>query len=192
MTELNEDINGSLAIFDIDDTMFRTTTRVHVVRNEKRIVSLTAAEFNVYKLNPSESFDFSEFRNAKHFADTAKPIANIFRLAKTILKRNAGRLIVVTARADMDDKQLFIDTFRKYGFNMNKSHIFRAGNINKPGAEAKKDIIRTQMTGQAYKTARMFDDARKNLDAFKELASEFSECRFEAWLIHEDGSMVRY
>jgi hypothetical protein len=92
----------------------------------------------------------------------------------------------------MDDKQLFIDTFRKYGFNMNKSHIFRAGNINKPGAEAKKDIIRTQMTGQAYKTARMFDDARKNLDAFKELASEFSECRFEAWLIHEDGSMVRY
>jgi hypothetical protein len=192
MTELNEDINGSLAIFDIDDTMFRTTTRVHVVRNEKRIASLTAAEFNVYKLNPSESFDFGEFRNAKHFADTAKPIANIFRLAKTILKRNAGRLIVVTARADMDDKQLFIDTFRKYGFNMNKSHIFRAGNINKPGAEAKKDIIRTQMTGQAYKTARMFDDARKNLDAFKELASEFSECRFEAWLIHEDGSMVRY
>jgi hypothetical protein len=192
MTELNEDINGSLAIFDIDDTMFRTTTRVHVVRNERRIASLTAAEFNVYKLNPSESFDFGEFRNAKHFADTAKPIANIFRLAKTILKRNAGRLIVVTARADMDDKQLFIDTFRKYGFNMNKSHIFRAGNINKPGAEAKKDIIRTQMTGQAYKTARMFDDARKNLDAFKELASEFSECRFEAWLIHEDGSMVRY
>jgi hypothetical protein len=188
MTELN----GSLAIFDIDDTMFRTTTRVHVVRNEKRIASLTAAEFNVYKLNPSESFDFSEFRNTKHFADTAKPIANIFRLAKTILKRNAARLIVVTARADMDDKQLFIDTFRKYGFNMNKSHIFRAGNINKPGAEAKKDIIRTQMTGQAYKTARMFDDARKNLDAFKELASEFSECRFEAWLIHEDGSMVRY
>jgi len=192
MTELNEDINGSLAIFDMDDTMFRTTTRVHVVRNERRIASLTAAEFNVYKLNPSESFDFGEFRNAKHFADTAKPIANIFRLAKTILKRNAGRLIVVTARADMDDKQLFIDTFRKYGFNMNKSHIFRAGNINKPGAEAKKDIIRTQMTGQAYKTARMFDDARKNLDAFKELASEFSECRFEAWLIHEDGSMVRY
>ena len=92
----------------------------------------------------------------------------------------------------MDDKQLFVDTFRKYGFDIDRSHIYRAGNIAKPGAIAKKQIIHRELKKYKYDIVRMFDDAKANLDKFIELRIEFPKTSFEAFLIHEDGRITRY
>ncbi len=187
---------GSLSIFDIDDTLFHTTTQVLVKKADKVVEKLTPAEFNVYKLKDGEEFDFAQFRSAKIFADTAKPIENVFKTAKKLINKFSvhpdKRIIIVTARADLDDKQLFLDTFKKYGFDTRKVHIYRAGNIKAPGAEAKKQIIRDQMKGGNYSIVRMFDDAKANLDKFIELHTESPKVSFEAFLIHEDGRITRY
>ena len=188
-------MTASLTIFDIDDTLFHTTSSVYVMRGERIVQKLNAAEFNVYKLKTGEHLDFREFRSAAHFAATARPIANMFTTAKKMMKHLSGpdtRFIIITARADMDDKQLFVDTFRKYGFDIDRSHIYRAGNIAKPGAIAKKQIIHRELKKHKYDIVRMFDDARKNLDSFITLSSEFAEVKFEAFLIHEDGRITRY
>lgn len=189
-------MTSSLTILDIDDTLFRTTTKVHVVRGEKRVRSLTAAEFNTYELQPGERFDFSEFRSASHFIATARPINTVFRTAKLMMDRLKGehkRFIVVTARADFDDKHMFLATFRKYGFDIDRSHVYRAGNIpNASSHEAKKIIIRKEMAKKKYDIVRMFDDARKNLDSFLELNKEFPNTKFEAFLVHHDGTIARY
>ncbi len=185
----------SLTIFDIDDTLFHTTSSVYVMRGERIVQKLNAAEFNVYKLKAGEHLDFREFRSAAHFAATARPIANMFTTAKKMMKHLSGpdtRFIIITARADMDDKQLFIDTFRKDGFDIDRSHIYRAGNIAKPGAIAKKQIIHSELKKYKYDIVRMFDDARKNLDSFITLSPEFVEVKFEALLIHEDEQITRY
>lgn len=185
---------GSLTIFDIDDTLFNTTTKVLVKRGGKTVNALTPAEFNVYKLKDNEEFDFSQFRSAKVFADTAKPIGNVFRIAKKLINRLVPnkRIIIVTARSDLDDKKLFLATFKKYGFDTDKVHVYRAGNIPKHGAEAKKDIIRDQINKGKYVSVKMFDDAKANLDKFIELHSEFPNVTFEAFMIHEDGKITRY
>lgn len=185
----------SLTIWDIDDTLFRTANKVHVVIGSKKMQSLSAAEFNVYKLKPGEKYDFSEFRSAKHFEKTARPVDNVFRTAKKImekLKDSSKKFIIVTARADMDDKKLFLDTFKKYGFDIDRSHIYRAGNIKGGGAEAKKKVIRSQLKGADFNIARMFDDTRTNLDKFLELKTEFPEVNFETFLIRDDGIITRY
>ena len=185
----------SLTIFDIDDTLFHTTSSVYVMRGERIVQKLNAAEFNVYKLKTGEHLDFREFRSAAHFAATASPIANMFTTAKKMMKHLPGpdtRFIIITARADMDDKQLFVDTFRKYGFDIDRSHIYRAGNIAKPGAIAKKQIIHRELKKYKYDIVRMFDDAKANLDKFIELRIEFPKTSFEAFLIHEDGRITRY
>jgi len=191
---LNEDVQSSLTIFDIDDTLFHTISHVHVIRGGKRVASLTPAEFNVYTLRTDEHYDFADFTSAKHFMDTAKPIDTVFRTAKRMmqkLKSPNKRFIIVTARSDMDDKNLFINTFRKYGFDIDRSHIYRAGNINAPAPEAKKQIIRAEMIKSKYQVVRMFDDAQKNIDRFLELKSEFPNAKFEAFLIKENGRIVR-
>jgi len=191
---LLEEVASSLTIFDIDDTLFRTANKVYVKIGEKKIKSLSAAEFNVYTLNQGEKFDFSEFTSAKHFYDTAKPVPTMFRIAKKIMSKlpSSSEFIIVTARSDMDDRDLFIKTFHKYGFEVDRSHIYRAGNINAPGAVAKKKIIQEKLKNKNYDVVRMFDDARKNLTSFMELSSEFPDINFEAFLIHEDGRITRY
>ena len=187
---------SSLSVFDIDDTLFSTDTKVHVTKGGKRVYSLSPAEFNVYKLKRGEEYDFSDFRSSSVFAKTAKPIQTVFKTAKKMLSRFSGnqnkKIIVVTARADLDDRDLFLSTFKKYGFDTNRVHVFRAGNINSPGAEAKKTIIKTQLNAGKYTIARMFDDAKANLDKSLELSSDFPDTRFETFMILRDGRIKRY
>ena len=50
--------SGKLVIFDIDDTLVNTDTRVNVVRDGKIIKQLNSHDFTHYKLQPGETFDF--------------------------------------------------------------------------------------------------------------------------------------
>jgi hypothetical protein len=186
---------SSLSVFDVDDTLFRTTTKVYVKKGGKRIRSLTPAEFNVYKLKTGEELDFSEFRSAAIFHKTAQPVETVFKTAKKMLKNFTSpkkKFIIVTARADLDDRELFLSTFRKYGFDINRVHVYRADNIDAPGAEAKKSIIRDQIKKGEFTIVRMFDDAEKNLRGFLELKQEFPNINFEAFYIHENGRITRF
>lgn len=196
-TILHESKQSSLTIFDIDDTLFKTTTQIHVIRGGKRTKSLTPAEFNVYKVKSGESLDFSDFRSSKVFSDSARPITNVFKVAKSIVNRFSGfankKTVIVTARGDLDDKQLFLDTFKKYGFDVDKTHIHRAGNLGDgSSAENKKIVVRKLLSDAKYNQARIFDDDIKNIQKFLELKSEFPETAFEAFYIDHSGNIHRF
>lgn len=188
---------ASLTIFDIDDTLFMTDTYVHVIKGGKRIKSLTPAEFNVYKVRNGESLDFSDFRSADVFAKTAKPIATVFKTAKSIISRFSAfankKIVIVTARGDLDDKHVFLDTFKKYGFDIDKVHVHRAGNIGGgSSAENKKVVIRKLIQDGNYEMVRLFDDAKSNLDALHDLEPEFPNIKFETFFVAHNGSISRY
>lgn len=188
---------ASLTIFDIDDTLFTTDTQVHVLKGGKRIKSLTPAEFNVYKVKNGESLDFSDFRSSDVFAKTAKPIATVFKTAKSIISRFSAfankKIIIVTARGDLDDKHVFLDTFKKYGFDISKVHVHRAGNVGgASSAENKKVVIRDLIKDGKYEMIRLFDDAKSNLDALHDLESEFPDMKFETFYVDHSGSISRY
>jgi hypothetical protein len=102
------------------------------------------------------------------------------------------KIIIITARADLDDKKLFLATFKKYGFDINRVHVERAGNRDLPGPAAKAQITSEYLQKGNYTVARMFDDAVKNLQSFLALKKEFPKVNFEAFLIHENGSITRY
>ena len=187
---------SSLFCFDMDDTLFTTKgTKVHVMKFGKLVRYLTPAEFNVYKLKRNETFDFIEFRTAKIFAETAKPFGNVFRTAKKIVARFKSpntKIVVITARPDLDDKELFIKTFAKYGFDIKKIHVYRSGNIPGPSGPAKRQIINGIMKTNHYDVVHMFDDGIANLDAFLSLRAEYPKTKFEAFAITHDGKIVRH
>lgn len=195
MIKLFTSSKPSLSIFDIDDTLFRTTTKVHIVKNGKRIKSLSPAQFNFYMKKPGEDYDFSDFRSSEHFAKTAKPIKNVFNLAKKLVTRSKGsgsKVIALTARSDMDDRDMFLNAFRKFGFPIDSIHVERAGNLPLPGSQAKKVIVRRYLSSGRFRHTQMFDDHPANLTSFLELRSEFPTITFEAFLVHEDGGLTRF
>jgi hypothetical protein len=194
---LFESKTASLTIFDIDDTLFTTDTKIHIVKGGKRIKSLTPAEFNVYRVKSGESLDFSDFRSAEVFQKTAKPIATVFKTAKSIISRFSAfankKIVIVTARGDLDNKNVFLDTFKKYGFDISKVYVHRAGNVGgADSAQNKKVVIRDLIKDGKYEMVRLFDDSKPNLDALHELESEFPDTKFETFFVAHDGTISRY
>jgi hypothetical protein len=185
----------NLAIFDIDDTLFRTTANVYVVKNGTRIHKLSPAQFNFYELKPEEIFDFSEFRSSSHFMKTSKPIKNVFNLAKRLVRRYAGSgsmVVALTARSDMDDRDMFLDAFRKFDFPVDSIRIERAGNLPVPAPQGKAIIIRKYLKTGRFNHVQMFDDHPANLVSFLELQREFPGITFEAFAVNQAGSISRF
>ena len=192
---LAEKAGKGLTIFDIDDTLFISKARVIVVNtNTGKTKALTPMEFNSYKLRKHEEYDYGEFKSAKLFYQTATPIGRMVDKAKAII-RNAtakgSKVIIVTARANMDDKKLFVKTFESHGIPMKDVYIERAGNMSGSSAENKKVIFRKYLKTGEYGRIRLFDDHKENLKALLDLKREFPLVDMFAYLANLKGSVKR-
>jgi FMN phosphatase YigB (HAD superfamily) len=184
---------NKLVIFDIDDTLVHTQTKVHVVKDGQVTKELNSHDFTHYKLQDGESFDFENFRNAQEFFNNSKPIIPMMNQLKQDIA-TGNKVVMVTARADFDDRELFLDTFRKYGVDMNKVHVYRAGNMQgkMQTEEKKKIIIRDLLNKGKYTKAIMYDDAVPNLQSFVELKAEYPQTKFYAWHVSLEGKASEF
>jgi len=187
--------DGGLSIFDIDDTLFHTTAQIGVIKAGKKVKSLTNQQFNTYKLGDGESFDYTEFADAAKFNAESKQIVKMLDKAKAILKNTLhtpnSKVIIVTARNDFDNKEIFLNTFRKHGFDIDKVRVERAGKINDVSDVAFKKviIIRNYINTKRFKRVRLFDDSMSNLKAFLKLQTEYPMVKFEAYFANHDGTI---
>ena len=182
-----------LVIFDIDDTLVNTSTKVKVVKDGKVIKKLNSHDFTHYKLQPGEEFDFGAFRDAREFFTKSKPIIPMINQLKHDIN-TGNKVVMVTARSDFDNKELFLDTFRKFGIDIDKVHVYRSGNIELkiPTEEKKKMIIRKLLSTNDYTKAIMYDDAKPNLDLFVSLKDEHPGVKFYAWYVNPKGEAIEY
>jgi hypothetical protein len=187
--------DGGLTIFDIDDTLFNTTAKVAVVKNGRVARQLTSQQFNSYQLNLGEKFDFSQFADSDKFFRESTPISKMFNKAKAIVRnvqnKPNSKVVIITARNNFQDKNKFLATFRKYGFDIDKVRIERAGRIEGEMIPAFKKaiIIRNYLNTKAFSRVRLFDDSMSNLKEFLKLKKEFPNVMFEAFFANPDGSV---
>ncbi len=183
-----------LTIFDIDETLFHTTAKIQVKKGGKVIKDLTNIEYNSYKLKSGESFDYGQFKSAKLFNQTSTPVGKMVAKAKMIIKnatKKGSKVIVVTARGDMDDKNLFVATFEAHGIDMKDVYIERAGNIGLDNSAKNKEVVfRKYLDTGNYKRIRLFDDAMENLLALTSLKEEYPDVTFEAYRVNKNGSIT--
>jgi predicted chitinase/LysM repeat protein len=197
LNERTKNFRGSsLVIFDIDDTLLHTTAKINVVQDGQVVRSLTNQEFNNYQLQPGEEFDFGEFRNAEKFAQESKPIKPMINKLKTILRhanQTQSKVIMLTARADFDDKNPVLKTFHRYGIDMNRIHLYRAGNLpgDDPPALKKAVYVRKFLNTGEYNRVSLYDDSTSNLRAFKALQKEFPQVRFSAYHVSPAGNATQ-
>jgi hypothetical protein len=184
-----------LTIFDIDETLFHTKARIYVVRDGVITKKLDNQQFNTYKLKSGESFDFGEFGDAQFFYDTSKPIEKVVKKMKAITKNAVAKgssVIIVTARADFDNKKIFLNTFRKYGIDIDNIYVERAGNLNYgTPAKNKRSIFKKYLDTGNFVRIRLFDDSNENIEEFLSLQSKYSNVKFEAFFVNEFGDSIR-
>jgi hypothetical protein len=173
----------TLHVFDIDDTLLHTTAKIHVKDSSGQVVqSLTNQEFNDHKLPKGHSYDFGEFRNAAKFRQESRPIGRMINHVKRLTSMPGHQIIFNTARANFDDKNQFLKTFKDHGISMDRIHVIRAGNINREGppAEKKATVIHGYIKKHRYDHVHMYDDSTTNLKAFLGLKNHHPDVNFHA------------
>ena len=193
---LAEKAGKGLTIFDIDDTMFISKAKVRVKNtNTGKVKELTPQEYNDYKLGNNEVWDYGEFKSSKIFYKTATPIARMIEKAKAIIKNATARgskVIIVTARSDMDNKDLFIKTFEAHGIPMKNVYVERAGNVGGKNSAANKTVVfKKYLDTNKYARVRLFDDHIDNLKALLDLKRDYPNVEFFAYLADLKGSVKR-
>ena len=180
INELSSIYGKGISFIDIDDTIYHTFAKIKVINNKSGAVvqSLSNQEFNTYSLPDGHHFDLSEFRSAELFNKTSIPIPATVNRIKRMFKNievRGSRVIFLTARADLDNKEVFLDTFRQIGIPIDDIYVERAGN-NRTGtiADIKKRIVMKYVNTGEYRRVRMIDDDMANLKAFLKLQDEVS------------------
>jgi uncharacterized HAD superfamily protein len=191
-------LKTKISFFDIDETIFHTHALINVMKNEQIIKKLTNKEFNTYKLQDGESFDFSEFRDSSVFYNTSEPINNVIKLVKRYIDNIKGndRVIFLTAREDFKDKNKFLETFRKYGINIDHPNVYveRSGNLKfiEKVHQRKNFIVRKYLKTKLYTDVKMYDDSHNNLSNFMMLQKSFPKCNFNAIQVIGNGKLKKF
>ena len=170
----------SLYVFDIDDTLFRTSARARIVNTKGQVKYLSSEELKDYEFSSDEKICFAEFRDAKKFAEESQPIESMIKIAQDCIKKTAegSKTILLTARADLDCKTKFLEYLNSSGLDINNIYVERAGNLsNLKTPEAKKLIIKKYLESKAYAQAYLFDDSLDNILSFVELKEFFPHVR---------------
>ena len=87
---------------------------------------------------------------------------------------------MVTARSNFNDKDLFLDTFRKHDIAIDSIRVERCGNIKDLGDVSirKSVVIYNILKTKQYKTVKLVDDSLQNLREFVKLQRYFPTVEF--------------
>lgn len=188
----------TLNVWDIDDTLGKTDARVIVMKDGKQVKVLDPGEYNTYKPKKGETFDFVQFRSGKIFRDTFTPIKNVLDRAKEIVWNQSenSHSIILTARADFEDRDEFLQAFRDHGFPIDHVYVERSGNLAKLKASSpahinKGVVLKRYMKSGKFDRIRMWDDHAANLDMLYKLGKQFPNIEVIGYLV-KDGKVSRY
>lgn len=86
-------INSIAHVFDLDDTLVKSDVKTHVYRDGRFLTSLDAAQYNIFKKQPGDTFDMSDFETL----DGAITYI-MWPLLEKYDKQNDSTLYILTAR----------------------------------------------------------------------------------------------
>ena len=164
-------LEKKLRVFDFDDTLVKSNSKVFLVRNGKR-KEMTPGEFAIYKKKPGDEFDFSEFDRVIE----PKQIKAMFKVFKNIYKASGSRrLTVLTARAAYRPVRKFLNDV---GFS--DVFVVALGDAN---PKKKADWIQGQIE-KGYDDILFLDDSPKNVTAVKKLKQKYPKIKMDARVVN--------
>ncbi len=173
---LNEESNKKLRIFDFDDTLIISNSKIWVTHKDKSKEALSTSEYANYKKKKGDIFDYSEFKKVIR----PKQIKFTTNLLKQFI-------------SDVGEKNIVILTARSYNFPI-KKYLYKIGLSNvdvialgNSNPELKKDWIENKIK-EGYNDIFFIDDSRKNIKAVNELKSKYPNIKLKTYQIKHRGN----
>lgn len=164
-----EEANGTkLRIFDFDDTLVTSNSRVLVTHGNGIIESLTPAQFSLYRRKPDDMFDYSQFC----VLIDAKKIDWMWQaFLSTIEKHGQKGVMILSARTSVDPIREFLDS--------HMLHDVEATALADSNPLLKLWWIKNKIDDNDKLThVDFFDDSKDNVRAMKHLAGCYLTVRF--------------
>ena len=162
-----------LRVFDFDDTLVKSNSKVYVMNKGKR-KTLTPGQFAIYKKKSGDEFDFSDFDKVIE----PKQIKSMFRVFNNIYKASGSRrLTILTARAAYKPVRKFL---KDVGFN--DVYVVALGDSN---PQKKADWIQSQIQ-KGYNDILFLDDSPKNVKVVKKLKQKYPNIKMDARVVKYD------
>ena len=157
-------LERKLRVFDFDDTLASTESKIHVVFANGKKKSLTPAEYANYfpKRKKGDKFDYSDFKKVVN----PKEIPQITKVMKNMIKAAGERYVVVlTARGgSYKPIQNFLKTLGL------KVKVITLGSGD---PWDKRDWIGRQIEKNKFDDVEFFDDSSKNIKAIEMLKDKY-------------------
>ena len=154
--------SDKVLVFDIDDTLIKSTAKVFVRKNCRVVKTLNSQEYNDYKLQQGETFTYEEFEDIQKMLDAEiKPYFNTMER-----EYNRGvHISILTARSNKEMIRKFF--MKKADIDIHPNLVFTIGDdlSNLTVSEKKAKCIKT-LVEYGYTTLIFFDD---NIDNLKEV-----------------------
>jgi FMN phosphatase YigB (HAD superfamily) len=155
-------------VWDFDDTLFKTDSKIDIIKDGRKVKSITPDEFKDYNLQDDEFFDFQAFDDPRYILNAKPykmwPVLKNVDMAKKSARSNSD-IYILTARSPRSIPAIYALLKRK-DIDIPKEHIYAIGDDNatkKINALKKKEIL--QELTYKYDEVMFFDDSEDNIDA---------------------------
>lgn len=163
-----------LYIFDFDDTLAITDSRVKVIRNGEEIL-MTSREFAHFPFNPAtDALDFGDFARAE--GTLIKATVEEMRNAMD----DGAAVFIVTARAVAGP----VEQFLKLELGNHPPVIATAG------SEGKSPWLADKLSTGQYTRVVVYEDCEKNIRSLKDIAEEFG-IQYSAMCIMPNQQLIQ-
>jgi hypothetical protein len=160
---------AKLRVFDFDDTLAKTDSKIILHKPDGSTLVLSPAEFAVYKPEPEDEFDFSQFEGPLINPREVRAVAKVFRRVM-----DAGfedrKVAILTARSvgSQDAIKGFVSDM---GYNPEDIEVVTLGSSD----PADKASWIDQQIQQGYNDVYFVDDSHKNVEAVSLLKQKYQE-----------------
>lgn len=148
-----------LHIFDFDDTLIQSKTKVIVTHANGSKTSLDSSQYAKYMKLPDDYMDYSEFNK---FPINAKIIKDVFReLMSAIRSDGFSSVVVLTARSNIKPVEKFFESI-----GLNGIFVYGTGSSD---PMAKAEFILNKVKSENFNMVRVFEDNAKNIRVIKKV-----------------------
>ena len=163
--------SNKILIFDMDDTLIYTTANIWVMKDGKHIKTLSSSEYNDYKPQRGESFDYCEFDDPKILSrERFTPYWNTLKREY----KKGTHISILTARGNAAMIRKF---FLQNGIDIKPDLVFAIGDpmLSLTGTvQDRKAQIISHIAQLGYDTMVFFDDNEDNLKSAQKIARKLN------------------
>lgn len=152
-----------LRVFDFDDTLVKTDSRIYYRRGDGDEKSMSPGEFAIYTPHEDDVFDYRDFEGVLRNPREIKWVANILR--KVYAVYGPAGVTILTARGEYKPVRQFLIDIGVPG-----TFVVALGSSS---PQAKADYIEQRIIQDRLVHVEFFDDSIKNIEAIDGLKARY-------------------